>query len=645
MSGFVAIVDPSKRLLAEASVARMLGALASRGDRSEVKRDGECVLAVTRFDWELAEGFSGPGLVVTDGHVSVVADATLYYRDDLLRALRSAGVRPSGPTVAHLIAAAYRAWSTDCTKYLEGDFAFVAYDHAHRGMFAARDFTGRRPLYYAEVDGALLVASSVRALVAHPSCPTDLDDVALAELASVSLAGHSSTPYSAISAVPAASALVRDADGVVRARPYWHLSLEESDDTESFDTASEQLGELLSAAVIERRALAGPTTIWLSGGYDSSAMYGVGNAALDRRGLSRLAPVSFSYPVGDAGREDELITEIANFWATQPTWLSIDDVPLLANAAENAARADIPFQHAFENWIRALLGATARGGSRVALFGDGGDQLFAVSTVFLRDLFGSLRWRELRREWRAFGGSGARALWRSVVRPTLADRTRAARGKIGPQLPPPTWIRGDFVAEHGLARRQLDAEAAFAAGGGGDAAAETRRSLGNPIVPRVAAGFSAFGLEHGIELRAPLLDRRIVEFALRRPRHERASAGAVKHLLRHSAREFLPSHVLAPRKSKTGVLTDYFARSFRADPDGQVSDIFSRSILAERGIVDGAAMQHAWHEYKTRGVGSGGHLFIAFQIELWLSARAPNAAVTPVNGDQWIRMPAAGFVQ
>jgi asparagine synthetase B (glutamine-hydrolysing) len=119
MSGFVAIVDPSKRLLAEASVARMLGALASRGDRSEVKRDGECVLAVTRFDWELAEGFSGPGLVVTDGHVSVVADATLYYRDDLLRALKSAGVRPSGPTVAHLIAAAYRAWGTDCTTYLE----------------------------------------------------------------------------------------------------------------------------------------------------------------------------------------------------------------------------------------------------------------------------------------------------------------------------------------------------------------------------------------------------------------------------------------------------------------------------------------------------------------------------------------------
>ena len=116
MSGFIAIVDPSKRLLAEASVARMLGALASRGDRSEVRRDGECVLAVARFDWELGDGFSGPTLLVTDGDVSVVADASVYYRSDLVRALRSAGVSPSGASTAHLIAAAYRAWGADCTK-------------------------------------------------------------------------------------------------------------------------------------------------------------------------------------------------------------------------------------------------------------------------------------------------------------------------------------------------------------------------------------------------------------------------------------------------------------------------------------------------------------------------------------------------
>ena len=641
MSGFIAVVDPRKRLLGESGISRMLAALSSRGDRCEVRRSGESVLAVVRFEWELTDGFSGTAMIVNDGDLSVAADASVYYRKDLLHALAAAGVRPSGDTASHLIAAAYRAWGASCTQYIEGDYAFVVHDHTNRRTFAARDFMGRRPLYYAEIDGALLVSSTVSALVAHPECSTDWDDVALAELVGVSLAGHARTPYRAVCAVPPATSLEREALGPARTRQFWQIEVNDAGEGESFESASERLGELLGNAIVERRAMVGPTTIWLSGGYDSPVMFGVGNASLDRLGVDRLAPVSFSYPVGDPGREDELIADIAGFWSARPTWLSIDDVPLLADAAAHARQSDVPFQHAFENWLRALLGATARNGSRIALYGDGGDQLFAVSTVFLRDLFGDLRWRELRREWRAFGGDGVRALWNAIARPVLSERVH---GRKRPQIAFPAWLSADFIDRHALDQRQADAEAMLASGGG-EAAAETRRSLGNPTVPRVLSGFSALGLEHGVELRAPLLDRRIVEFALRRPRHERASSGAVKHLLRRTARDLLPSSVLAPRKAKTGVLTDYFARSFRADPNELVSDVFSQSILAERGIVDGAAMQQAWREYKTRGVGSGGHLFVAFQTELWLNARSRKSVNTPEMQSQWIRMPAAGFVQ
>jgi len=623
---------------------RALAAIAPRGDRYEVWRSNDSLIAVSRFDWELADEFSGPSLLVNDGDLSVAVDAALYYREDLVRALGAANVRLTGRTPAHLIASAYRAWGPDCPRHLEGDYAFVVRDHARRRTFAARDFMGRRPLYYAEIDGGLVVSSLVTAIVAHPTCPRDFDDVALAELVGVSLAGHGGTPYRAVRALPAAHSLILDESGPVRVSPHWRLEIDESATAQSFDAASEELSHLLGRAITERRAVTGPTTIWLSGGYDSPVMFGVGNAALDKAGLSRLAPISFSYPVGDPAREDELIDEITAFWAARPTWLSIDDVPLLANAGVHAARADIPFQHAFENWLRALLGATARQRSHVALYGDGGDQLFAVSTVFLRDLFTSRRWGELRREWRAFGGAGVRALWSSVARPALSERARARRGRSSPSITFPAWLDSDFVARNALNERQAAAEGVLASGGGGQAAAETRRSLGNPTVPRVLAGFSALALAHGVELRAPLLDRRLVEFALRRPRQERASGGAVKHLLRHAAREVLPATVLAPRPAKTGVLTGYFARSFRSDPDGLVSDVFSTSILAERGVVDGAAMQQAWREYKTHGAGGGGHLFVAFQTELWLRARIARAEANGTNTER-IRVPAAGFVQ
>jgi asparagine synthase (glutamine-hydrolysing) len=152
-------------------------------------------------------------------------------------------------------------------------------------------------------------------------------------------------------------------------------------------------------------------------------------------------------------------------------------------------------------------------------------------------------------------------------------------------------------------------------------------------------------LEHSVELRTPLLDRRVVDFALSRPRRERASGGAVKHLLRGAASGLLPASVLAPRPAKTGVLTDYFARGFRADPAGLVSDTFEAPVLADLGIVDAVSLQQAWLAYQKTGSGSGGHLYVAFQTELWLKSRTgleiPKIEVHSAR----LRSPAAGNVQ
>lgn len=643
MSGLLAVFDIAEPESIDDDVRRMIAPLAQRGDQREVWRGSGATLAATRFDWEMVDGFAGPALIDHDEEIVIVADASLYHRDDLVRKLRGAGVPPTGASAVHLIGAAYRVWGPACPLHLEGDYAFVVYDRIRRRTFAARDFMGRRPLYYARVGGSLVIASSVNAIIEHPSCPRDFDEVALGELIAVSFAGHDRTPYAVVKALPAASCLTCDARGMLNVQEHWRLPVDDNAEKQSFDAALDELKALLELAIVERCAPGGPTGIWLSGGYDSPVMYGVGNDALTRRGLGRLCPLSFSYPPGDRAREDELIEEIARFWGASPTWLSIDDVPLLADAAEHAAVSDIPFQHAFENWLRALLGATHAQGCRVALSGDGGDQLFALSTVFLRDLFSGLRWRELRREWRMFGGGGARALWRAVVGPALIEGLDALRSERRPQIPFPSWLRPEFLQRHQLVTREVRAEELLARGGGGHAAAETRRSLGNPIVPRVLTGLSALALEHSVELRVPLLDRRIVDFALQRPREERASRGAVKHLLRQAGVGLLPPAVLAPRPEKTGVLTEYFARGFRADPEGLVSDTFEAPILADLGIVDAAALQQSWRDYQ-RGTSGGAHLFVAFQTELWLKMRS-RTRNGMIRHREWIRSATAGIVQ
>src|SRR5690242_19500636 len=121
---------------------------ASADDRFAIWRGAGALLAVARHPWEMALSFSGDALVLVEDDLAVAADASVYYCDDLRAALARAHVGVTGPSASHLILAAYRAWGADCAAHLEGDFAFVVWDAKSRTVVAARDFSGKRTLYY-----------------------------------------------------------------------------------------------------------------------------------------------------------------------------------------------------------------------------------------------------------------------------------------------------------------------------------------------------------------------------------------------------------------------------------------------------------------------------------------------------------------
>ena len=103
---------------------RMLDALSARGvELTATWRGIGAALGVTRNSWELHHDFSGDALVVRDGGLAIVADASLYYRDDLCAKLGVPSRATSTPS--HLILAAYRAWGERCVDHLEGDYAFM----------------------------------------------------------------------------------------------------------------------------------------------------------------------------------------------------------------------------------------------------------------------------------------------------------------------------------------------------------------------------------------------------------------------------------------------------------------------------------------------------------------------------------------
>lgn len=631
---------------------RMLGAMAHRGaDRSAVWHEGSALLGVARQDWEMGAGFSGPVLAVQDGDVVVVADASLYYRDDLRRRLAGEGIRPAGQTASHLILAAYRAWGDKCAEHLEGDFAFILWDRRARRALGARDFAGKRALHYAELaDGTLVVASTIGGVLAHPSCPDTINLPNIAETMAAFVPYDGTTCYSAIRRVDGGMTIVRDRGSKLRVQPHWSPPTFESVSTLSFDDAGEQLREILSHAVGERLSPAGPTSVWLSGGRDSTAVYGAGQDAIHRRGhKGDIHAISIQYEVGDSGHEKDYVDAVASHWNRPVNWVNIDQVPIMIAPEAHAANRDEPFTHLYENWNRTLGRGSRDSGARVALDGSGGDQFFYVTDVFFADLFRTGQWRTLRKEWsaRGYGGRGFRTFFRWAMLPILPSSVRSVaqvmrggkplRGELFRRTP--EWIDHGFARTHHLAE-YIDALPARRRGES-VAAAETRWHLIDPFFPMVFSKVSSFGLQEGVESRSPLYDRRVIDFAATRPREERVTGRETKRLLIRAMTGLLPDSVLAPRQYRTGTMAGYFDRWLRRTHGAYLVEQLQSPLLAELGVVDMKALSKACTRFIRRGEGELGHrLFLTLQADLWLRARLGDTRRSSPAADQ--RLAAVG---
>jgi asparagine synthase (glutamine-hydrolysing) len=626
---------------------RMAAQLTVRGDQSEIRQAGGAAVAASRHSWELEEGFGGSVLVLQEGDLTLAADASLYYREDLTRRLLQRGVRPTGATPSHLVLAAYRAWGRECLDWLEGEYAFIVWDRASRTAFCARDLTGGRPLYHAVAGNSLIVASTLSAVLAHPGCAADLNPVAVAEAASGLFAASHETCYRAISWLPPASLLEWSSEQGMRQSRFWEPPVR-SASTTSLANAADELQEMLCRSVAERLAPQGPTAVWLSGGYDSTAVFGAGERVLTSRGNSdHLHAISVSYPPGDPGREDERISAVVAHFGSPVHWVESERIPLFDRPWERAGRREEPFAHGFEIWNRTLTQKTRDVGARVAFTGIGGDPLFALSPIILADLFRSGRWLALAREWRAQGRSGTG--WRNFLRRVVQPALHPAVLQLAMQLlgKPPSegylarpvapWIDRGFARRHRLAERERSLTPPRGGLRHGDY--EPTWYFTYPFAARIYALVSGLGLEGGVELRSPLLDRRIVEYALARPHRERRAGRETKRLLRAAVRDLLPAEAVAPRAFRTGLSSGYFRRKLR----GQHAELFRQTFraprLADLGIVDATVLRERCDGYLA-GRGSDAtavHLFYTLQTELWLRARdrdvpgAPEPEVTAVG--------------
>ena len=208
---------------------------------------------------------------MTDGDGAwVTYNGEIYNYVEVREVLGERGFRTTSDT--EVLLRAYRRWGVDCLAQLRGMFAFALWDESEQTLFCARDRFGIKPLYYAQVDGMLVLASEAKALLPFlPSIETDPEG--LQDYLTFQFVLHGKTLFRGVQELlPGHYLVVRD--GQVTVRRYWEVQYEpDFDHTERY--FSDRLDELVQDSVRLHLRADVPVGSYVSGGLDSSIVAGL----------------------------------------------------------------------------------------------------------------------------------------------------------------------------------------------------------------------------------------------------------------------------------------------------------------------------------------------------------------------------------
>ncbi|MGE5380165.1 MAG: asparagine synthase (glutamine-hydrolyzing), partial [Methylocystaceae bacterium] len=210
----------------------------------------------------------------------LIYNGELYNTADLRKQLTDRGyhfLTRNSDTEALLYS--YLEWGTDCTRYLNGIFAFAIWDEGNQRLFMARDRLGVKPLFYHHQSGEMQFGSEIKALLAHPHISRQIGREGLADIMVLGPArSPGRTPFKDISELKPGCQLVFDHQGIKISR-YWHLTSHSHEDNPA--QTVNRVRELLIDAVRRQLVSDVPLCTLLSGGLDSSAITAIAAAHLD----------------------------------------------------------------------------------------------------------------------------------------------------------------------------------------------------------------------------------------------------------------------------------------------------------------------------------------------------------------------------
>ena len=367
----------------EAPVRRMARALAHRGPDAEgFFSEGPAALGHRRLSILDLEGGVQP--MVREG-VTLVFNGQAYEHAEVRERLRARGHAFTTRSDTEVVLRAYLEWGERFVEELHGMFAVALWDAPRRKLLLARDRLGKKPLYYAIAQGGTwtcapggaatraVFASELKAFAAHGGVPRELDHEALAQYLAVEYVPAPRSIHRHVFKLPAGHLAVLDERGF-RLQRYWELPAPSRDRIPAAE-AGEELVRRLDAAVARRLVADVPVGVFLSGGIDSTTISAL---AVRHKDPLQTFSIGFTEESFDETPFAKLASERLGTRHSMQRLSGQDCLDLLPDAV---ASLDEPF--ADPSFLPTLLlSRFTRQTVKVALAGDGGDELFAGYTPY-----------------------------------------------------------------------------------------------------------------------------------------------------------------------------------------------------------------------------------------------------------------------
>ncbi len=485
----------------------------------------------------------------------LVYNGEIYNYRELRSQLEQRGHAFATHSDSEVIVHAYEEYGDDCLVRFNGMFAIALWDVPRRRLLLARDRIGIKPLYYWAGPEQLVFGSELKALMAYPSLPATLDPVALDQFLTLEYIPTPRTIFAEVRKLPPGHKLVFSPDGLTNTA-YWDISFAPS----AADPAdpAEELRALLEDAIRLQLVSDVPLGAFLSGGIDSSTVVAL---------MSEIsaAPVqTFSIGFDDSSYNELPYARALAVQVGAKHTERILEPDIAQLACELVPHFDEPFAD-FSIFPTYLVSKVAHQAVKVVLSGDGGDEIFGGYEAYLADRLD----RTYRRLPARLRQQGLPALF-SRLPPQPAKKglvNKAKRFVEGAALPPalqharwmmfmseddrqavyqPDWRAGlpDNSAEGLL-------EAHFRKVAHLDPLTQQQYvDLKTYLADDILVKVDRMSMAASLEARVPLLDHRLVEFALNLPARLKLNGGRTKALLRRAMQGRLPEAIL--NRSKQG---------------------------------------------------------------------------------------------